>query len=117
VEELKLVVGITPETYRKVQPALTVYSGRQFLDPQFAPKEVLAAVAGANSDAVASALSSRGGGGANAGVVNPSVPLRGRAFSIRTELRKASAPLVREVVVRLTDQPAQPYWVLSWRNK
>jgi len=117
VEELKLVMGMTPELFRRIQTALTVYSGRQFLDPQFAPPEALAALPGANRDAVASAIALRNSQGARAGIIDPGIPLRGRAFGIRLEIEQAHGVLTREVVIRLTDQPAQPYWVLSWRNR
>ena len=37
VDELKLVMGVTLELFKRVEPALTVYSGRQFFDPQACP--------------------------------------------------------------------------------
>src|SRR5262249_44943883 len=36
LDELKLVMGMTSELFRRVEPALTIYSGKQFLDPQVA---------------------------------------------------------------------------------
>src|SRR5579863_8363240 len=44
VDELLLVMGMTPELYHRVEPALTVYSGRPLFDPQVAPREALAAL-------------------------------------------------------------------------
>lgn len=115
VDELKLVMGITSDLYQRVQPALTVYSGRQFFDPQFAPRESLAALTGMNSDAAVPVLAARARQGSRAGVIDPAVPLRGRAFSIKIQSPKGEGALLREVVVRLTDNVAQPYWILSWR--
>jgi general secretion pathway protein K len=40
----------------------------------------------------------------------------GRAFTIRIEFERRSTTPVRELVIWLTDEPAQPYWVLSWTN-
>lgn len=117
VDELKLVMGITPELYRRVRPALTVYSGRQFLDPQFAPREALSALSSMNSDTVASTIAARASQGARAGIIDPAISLRGRAFTIRTEIEKADGALEREVVIRLTDHALQPHWLLSWRSK
>jgi general secretion pathway protein K len=37
---------MTPALFAQVKPALTVYSGRQFIDPQVAPREALLALPG-----------------------------------------------------------------------
>jgi general secretion pathway protein K len=44
VEELRQVLGMTPELYRTLAPALTVYSGRSTVNPIFSPRLVLQAV-------------------------------------------------------------------------
>jgi general secretion pathway protein K len=117
VDELKLIMGVTPELYRRVEPALTVYSGRQFLDPQFAPAVALAALPEQSREAAAAVIASRRGQGTRAGTIDPTVPLGGRAFSIRLEIERPGGAFEREVVIRLTDEPSQPYWLLSWRSK
>jgi general secretion pathway protein K len=124
LDELKLVMDMTPELFRRVEPAITVYSGRQFIDPQFAPPEALVALPTMNADSTTSFISARsnqGNGspyaGTRAGVIDPTVPLRGRAFTIRADIDKSTGTLSREVVVRITDNPSQPYWVLSWKAK
>jgi general secretion pathway protein K len=116
VEELKLVMDMTPELFRRVAPALTVYSGRQFLDPRFAPREALLALPGTTPSAVANAVTSRERQ-PNGGTLEPMMSLGGRAFAIRIESPGPSGVLVREAVVRLTDDPLQPYWLLSWRMR
>jgi general secretion pathway protein K len=123
VDELKLVMDMTPELFRRVEPALTVYSGRQFIDPQFAPPETLLALPAMNADSAASLIATRSDqagsayAGTRAGVIDPTVPLRGRAFTIRVVVERSTGTLSREVAVRLTDNPAQPYWVLNWRAR
>jgi general secretion pathway protein K len=117
VDELKLVEGMTVELYRRVATAVTVYSGRQFIDPQFAPAEALAALPGQSRDAAAALITSRSSQGARTGTIDPSIPLGGRAFSIRLEIAQVGGALKREVVIRLTDDPFRPYWVLSWRGR
>jgi general secretion pathway protein K len=124
VDELKLVMDMTPELFRRVEPALTVYSGRQFIDPQFAPPEALLALPTMNADAATSFMAARSNqaagsaySGTRAGVIDPTLPLRGRAFTVRAVIDKPTGTLSREVVVRITDDPSQPYWVLSWRAK
>jgi len=123
VDELKLVMDMTPELFRRVEPALTVYSGRQFIDPQFAPPEALLALPAMNADGATSFIAARSNqangsaAGTRAGIIDPTVPLRGRAFAIRADIDKPTSTVSREVVVRITDDPAQPYWVLSWKVK
>jgi general secretion pathway protein K len=123
VDELKLVMDMTPELFRRVEPALTVYSGRQFIDPQFAPREALLALPTMNSDAADSLIAARSNqagsaySGTRTGVIDRIVPLQGRAFTIRTDIDKSTGTLSREVAIRITDNPIQPYWVMSWKAK
>jgi general secretion pathway protein K len=116
VDELKLVMDMTPALFQRVEPALTVYSGRQFVDPQFAPPEVLRALPTMNSDAATAFVAARSGQ-ARAGVIDPAVSLAGRAFSIHVDINKVTGLLSRDIVVRLTDNPIQPFWVLSWKAR
>jgi general secretion pathway protein K len=117
VDEFKLVSGVTPELYWQAEPALTVYSGRQFIDPRFAPAETLAALPGQSREAAAALIGSGRSQGVRAGTIDPTIPLGGRAFSIRLQVERPGGTLTREVVVRVTDQPSEPYWLLSWRRK
>jgi general secretion pathway protein K len=117
VDELKLVRGVTAPLYHRVEPVLTVYSGRPFLDPRFAPAAALAALPGQSREAAAAVVDSRRGQGAGAGMIDPTVPVGGRAFSIRLDIERPAGALTREVVIRLTDRSSEPYWVLSWRTK
>jgi general secretion pathway protein K len=59
VDELKLVMDMTSELFERVAPALTVYSGRQFLDRQFAPREALLALPGMTASAVSALIAGR----------------------------------------------------------
>jgi general secretion pathway protein K len=119
VDELKLVMDMTPELFRRVEPALTVYSGRQFIDPQFAPREALLALPTMNADAAAALVATRANQatGSRTGVIDPVIPLQGRAFTIRADVDKSAGTLSREVAVRITDNPIQPYWVMSWKAR
>jgi len=116
VDELLLVMGMTPAIFARIAPALTVHSGRQFVDPQFAPREVLRAMPGTTAQSAEAIVAARDGADARSGGLegNPMTALRGRAFTIRTEFPYASRMVVGEVAVRLTENPQQPYWVLSW---
>ena len=89
VDELKLVMDMTPELFERVAPALTVYSGRQFLDPQFAPREALLALPGMTPERRVHRTSLREQIKPAPASIDPAIPLNGRAFSIRTELPSA----------------------------
>ncbi len=124
VDELKLVMDMTPELFRRVEPALTVYSGHQFIDPQFAPPEALLALPAMNADAATAFVSTQSGqassswsAGTRAGIIDPIVPLQGRAFTIRADIDRPAGRLSWEAAVRLTDNPSEPYWLLSWRAR
>jgi general secretion pathway protein K len=122
IDELNLVLGMTPELFRRVLPAITVYSSRPTIDPQFAPREALLALPSATSDAVSEVIAARlrqsvgGAGEVPAGVIDPMVALGGRAFSIHVEVERPNTMVTRDAVVRLTDDPGRPFWLLSWRN-
>jgi general secretion pathway protein K len=119
VDELTLVMDMTPELYRRVEPALTVYSGRQFVDPQFAAPAVLAALPGI-ADAHAAAVGQTPGATASVslfgGLGAPIVALKGRAFTINTEISRSAYVVRYHSVIRLTGNPAQPFWTLVWQR-
>ena len=119
VDELLLVMDMTPALFRRIEPALTVYSGRQFIDPQVAPREALLAVPNMTPDKIESVLAARGSQQlpTDQSIGDVTASLRGRAFTIRTEFERSNRTLTYEAAVRLTDNPAQPYWLLNWRAK
>jgi general secretion pathway protein K len=110
VDELRLLKGMTPDLYRRAKPALTVYSGHPFPDPQFAPAQVLGALPGQTRETAAAV---RAAHGIHATTIPLGVALGGRAFSIRVEIAQPEGTLTREVAIRLTDDPSRPYWLLS----
>jgi general secretion pathway protein K len=48
VDELSLVLGMTPEDYRRLRPLLTVFSRQQGINAAVAPRETLLAIPGAD---------------------------------------------------------------------
>jgi len=70
-----------------------------------------------NASTAASLIAARTNQGSRAGIIDPAIPLGGRAFTVRTEIAGTGSATVHQAVVRLTDQPLQPYWVLSWKTK
>jgi general secretion pathway protein K len=115
VDELTLVMGMTRDLYKRVEPALTVYSGRQFVDPQFATPEVIAALPSlANAHAAAAGQSTGAAtGGLMSGIPgNPISVFKGRAFTIDTEISRSTDVARHHSAVRLTGNPADPFWML-----
>ena len=112
VDELKLVLGMTPELFRRARPFLTVFSNRSTVDPRFAPREVRLALSGG-----AGALEAPGAANNDGGVLDRQMPLDGRAFLIRIDFAVGQARVAREAVIRITGDERQPYWLLSWQRQ
>jgi general secretion pathway protein K len=115
VDELLLVMDMTPALLQRIEPAVTVYSGSQFVDPQRASPEALVLLPDTIRNLVASSGSPQPYPvGAND---DPTSSLRGRAFTIRVEFEKFVRSYRYDAVVRVTDDPARPYFLLNWRSR
>jgi general secretion pathway protein K len=126
VDELLLVMGMTTELYRRVEPALTVYSGRPLFDPQVAPREALAALGEMDKAQIDAMMAARGaqasfsspGSSPPPGTLDPAISTAGRAFTITAEATDSDGTSVAtQAVIRLTGNPLQPYWALLWRER
>ncbi len=121
VDELQLVMGITPALFQQLRPILTVYSQRQTLNTQTAPRAALLSLPGMDEPQVDALIQARnaatpgsaGAGPVLGGVIDPSVQLAGWPFSIRIEVPMPQGRFVREVVIRLTGNANQPFWLLA----
>ena len=56
---MQLVIGITPELFAAIQPALTVYSQTLWIDPSFAAPDVLRVLPGTYEGVIANLLQAR----------------------------------------------------------
>ena len=109
IEELQLVLGITPELYARLAPSLTVYSQTPWVDPAFAPKDVLTALAGMGGEPVSTVLAERGTG--NTGGV-----MVGHAFTISADIEGPDRlHVARTAVIRLSGAPGAPVGIYQWR--
>lgn len=116
VGELRLVMGMTPALFSRVESAVTVYSGRQFVDSNVAPPQVLAALqnsgardalpTGSNQQSLTTQLA-----------VGSAAQLRGRAFTVKTTVEKAGNQISQQATIRLTENAHEPFWLLNWRLK
>jgi general secretion pathway protein K len=108
-EELALVLGITPEVYRRLAPIVTVYTGAAGLDPSVATRPALLAQPGMDPARVDAFLAQRSVAATSA---LPDGPLR-----IQVEAEARGARLQLAAVVRLTAVPKpgqDPVTVLAW---
>ena len=123
VDELQRVLGMTPELYSVLAPAVTIYSRQPGINPMFASRQVLLAIPGINPAIVEQFLLQR----QSAVVTNqPVPPLTGAsafsstsagqsAYSVRSEARMADGTaFVRQTVFRLIPDPKRPVLVLTW---
>jgi general secretion pathway protein K len=124
VDELLLVLGVTPDLFRRIRPAITVHARTASIDPLVAPRQALAALPGISADRIDTLLRERAGNRAGrgtaggAGVIGATdAMLAGRAFSITVEapLPVEGASFRRTAIVRMTGDPRMPYWIHDWR--
>lgn len=125
VEELQLVLGLSPELYRKIKPALTVYSGRAGVNPAAASRLVLLAIPGVNAETVDRYMDSR-----EQNLVEgppPRLPLvdqrylsssTGTTYSIHAQARMQSGVTAHiTATVKLRGTTDAPVKILSWTEE
>ncbi len=125
VEELQQVLGMTAPLYRAVAPALTVYTGAKGVDARLAPRQVLLALSGAETDAapvVDDYLAARAEAAPGAAPAFPEAGrkrasgARARIYTIHAEARvPGGAVFAREAVVRLGGG-GQAIRIEAWRQ-
>jgi general secretion pathway protein K len=115
VEELQMVLGMTPAIYRTVAPVLTIWSGILSPDPNIAPPLALAAIPGMTPQQQKAIQATRLKNASDPGlVVN-----NGTTHSIRSEATLADgtrAVLRATVRMQASQSGAQPYAVLRWQE-
>jgi general secretion pathway protein K len=122
VDELKLVLGMTPGIYFSIRPALTVYSKRPTFDTAVAPPEVLRAIYPGDAAKIDQIRQLREGdpkaafqaGFAPGATVSLTAP-SGRTYSIEAETTIGRRSFRRLAVVELTGDTRRPYFVLAWK--
>jgi general secretion pathway protein K len=124
IDELQRVLGMSPELYRKLAPALTVYSKQAGVNTAVAQRAVLLAIPGVNPAMVEQYLAQReslltadqkkalpfaGAGSFGVGSTGLST------YSVRCEVKMPDGTVfVRQAVARLALDPKRPMIVLAW---
>ena len=115
IEELQMVLGMTPAVYRTVAPVVTIWSGNQSPDSNTAPPLALAAIPGMTPEQL-SAIQATRLRNAN----DPSMALNnGTTHSIRSEatLADGTRAVLRATIRTQTGRSStQPYTVLRWQE-
>lgn len=118
VDELKLVLGMTPALFAKIKPALTVYSHHPAIDTATAPRAALLAYYPDQPDRVKAILDAREGtapDGSESVAPQSGDALAGRAYDITVDVAMGQSTVRREAVVLLTKDKNRPYLTLAWR--
>lgn len=123
VDELQRVLGMTPQVFRLLEPALTVYSKQPGVNTAVAQRAALLAIPGVSPEMVDQFLAQRqsliasqqpapvfaGAGGFASGPAG--VPV----YTVRSEVKMADGTVfVRKAVARITRDPKRPVVVLAW---
>ena len=113
VEELQMVLGMTPALYRLVAPAVTIWAGNASPDPNTAPPLALAAIPGMTPQQQNVVQAAR-----LKNANDPSLVLNnGTTHSIRSEATLADGTrAILRATIRLQAGQAQPYTVLRWQE-
>ncbi|MGH8159471.1 MAG: general secretion pathway protein GspK [Rhodanobacter sp.] len=115
IEELQMVLGMTPAVYQRVAPAVTIWSGNPSPDPNTAPPLALAAIPGMTPSQQNAIQAAR-----QRNTNDPSVVLNnGATQSIRSEatLVDGTRAVLRATIRFQGGQAkAQPYAVLRWQE-
>lgn len=125
LDELQLVMGMTPSLFKKMKPALTIYSHQPGIQPQVAPKEALLALPGMTHEYAAEIIAKR-----NAlSDPNSQIPLagtyskylsknKGLFFTITSEGIQGDSHARIDVVVMILRNTnlGLPYLIMSWQG-
>ncbi len=119
LDELRLVMGMTPALFTSLAADLTVVSQNGFPDQETAPPGVLRALPGMDSQKIAALLAARAArlvatpDGSLADSAPP--PALGHAFAIDARVSGRTTTVQRHALLRLTGIPSAPLVVYQWR--
>ncbi len=126
VSEVQQVLGMDYEIYHKIEPAITIYSGRAATNPAYAPFEVLRALPGMTDDLARQFLQSRQqmAPGSQAGLTLPNgTPVMadggGLTYSIKSRATLSNgASAVLDATIRSggAGPNGRPFAILRWRD-
>lgn len=120
VDEVGLVLGVTPQLLARIRPALTVYSKQASFDSAVAPREALMVLYPDDPGKIDQIMQAREVGLNAATPLPPGQPgtagaSAGHAFSIAAATNTGARIFRRTAVVEITGDDRRPYFVLAWK--
>lgn len=125
IEELKLVLGMTPALYQKLAPLITIYSRLPGINAQIATREVLRAIPNVTEEQIDAYLQLREAARANkqpipifaAGAPYLSGNTGGFIVNLRADARlPEGTAFIREAIAIRHANPKRPFAFLVWRE-
>lgn len=123
IEELKLVLGMTPQLYAKLAPLITIYSRQGGINSQIASREVLRAIPGVTDAQVDEYIQQREQARASKLPVPGFAPASlypsfgNGVVNVRAEAKGEDGnSFIREAVVMRLPNPKRFYTFLRWRE-
>lgn len=126
VEELQMVLGVSPETYQKLEALVTVHSGQKGIDPTKASEEALKALPNVDEQMIEDYLEARAESVANKSPAPPFPSLPGVSiagggnltYTIQAEakLPDGVSARVRAIVKRQIGQANRPFTIIDWKQ-
>ncbi len=128
LEELQMVMGMSPALYRKLEPLLTIYTGQDGINPQKASGEALRLLFGMDEQAVAEFLNQRKATQPNTPAPPLNVPPGGirvigggdTAYTIFAQSRTDDGPGAGLKVIarrQFSRSNGAPFAFLSWKQQ
>jgi general secretion pathway protein K len=121
IEQVRALPGMKDEVFRRVRPALTVYSKQSVVQTATAPPAVLAALPGMDQSKIAEILEQRRLRPVTAGDIGFAETssaqggvMTGRAFTIFARATAGHSGFRRRAVAMITGDPTRPYRILDW---
>ena len=126
VEELQMVLGVSDDIYKWMEPLVTVSSKQPQVDRQLASKEVLDVLPETDAGVTESFIATRLDNAKN-GLPGPAFPSGGdqaggsgqkQVLTIISEaqLDDGSSALISTMVIESEDNPSSPFKVLKWQH-
>lgn len=106
IEELQMVLGMTPELYKKLELMLTIYSGQDGINPRYASRQVLSMLPGLDSATIASFMQS-----VQAVASNASDPFSAMALPLGIPATTAGEVAYTIIVEALAQGAQQPIYI------